>query len=80
MGRSIQANWRNGAEDQPIRESERLCRQGVEQLQRMGFGWPKEQIEEVVTTLMGAGMAYEREIRLEDALRNEALIQKVVAN
>jgi lipase chaperone LimK len=61
-----------------MRESERLCAKGIAQLQQAG--WPQEAIEEIVTTLMGAGMAFKIEQMIDEAQRNEALIQKVGAN
>ena len=61
-----------------MKESERLAEKGYMQLQRAG--WPKDAIEEVVTTLMGAGIAFRMEQEIEEAQRNEALIQKVSAN
>ena len=61
-----------------MKESTRLCEKGVAMLQMAG--WPLAQIEELVTTLMGAGMAYKLEEMIEEAERNEALIQKAVKN
>jgi hypothetical protein len=61
-----------------MRESERLAEQGIRLLHQAG--WPKDAIEELVTTLMGAGMAKRMEDEIAEAQRNELLIQKVTAN
>ena len=61
-----------------MKESERLAEKGMRLLHNAG--WPTEAIEEVATTLMAAGMARWAEENEVERLRNEALIQKVVAN
>jgi hypothetical protein len=61
-----------------MKESERLAEKGIRTL--AARGWPPEEIEELVTTLMGAGMAHFLELQVEKAAHDEALIQKAVRN
>ena len=61
-----------------MKESERLAEKGIRTL--AAHGWPPEEIEELVTALMGAGMAHFLELQVEKAAHYEALIQKAVRN
>ena len=61
-----------------MKESERLAEKGIRMLQR--HGWAAEAIEEVVTTLMAAGMAHWAEEQQAEIQRKDALIAKVAAN
>ena len=61
---------------QKPKESERLAEQGIHILR--SHGWPPEAIEEIVTTLMAAGMARWAEEQAERDAANERIIQAVM--
>jgi len=59
-----------------MKESERLAQHGLMILAQAG--WPEEKAHELMDLFMRAGMHYFTELQVDEAKRNEVLIQKAL--